>query len=145
MALKSFCTSKDVCLRSSMILSLGGSTQQNSVCCMVCHPSAISDGGRLSILQEGKAPPRKKRRAAVRKLDKPAMDHLKSHLKAERAQYIKEHTTFAMLGDQMVCPDSVIESICSSAKFISQVADMNVFSLRQDLKLRFFDVIMSPQ
>ena len=49
-----------------------------------------------------------------------------ARLKAERANYISEHPTLAILGVQLVCPDSVIDSICSSAKFISVAKDMGL-------------------
>ena len=63
-----------------------------------------------------------------------------SRLKEERAKYIQEHPTLAIL---LVCPDSVITSICSSVKFISSASDMDIFCLRRDLKQRFFHVIIS--
>lgn len=126
-----------------MIKSLGGTVQQSTLCCMVCNPSAFSDGERLSILQVGKAPPRKKRRVAVRRVDKSLLETVMSRLKEERANYIKEHPTLAILGVQLVCPDSVISSICSSVKFISIASDMDLFCLRQELKQRFFDVIIA--
>ena len=74
LALKSFCTDKENCLQSLMIRSLGGTVEQTSLCCMVCNPSAFSDSSRLSVLQIGKAPPRKKRRVAVRKLNQSTID-----------------------------------------------------------------------
>lgn len=88
-----------------MIKSLGGTVQQRSLCCMVCNPSAFSDGGRLSILQVGKAPPRKRRRVAVRQTNKSVLETVESQLKAERAKYIREHPTLDILGEKLVCPD----------------------------------------
>lgn len=142
-ALKSFCTDKENCLRSSMIKSLGGTVPQSTLCCMVCNPLAFSDGERLSVLQAGNAPPRKKRRVAVRRMDKSLLDTVMSRLKEERTNYIKEHPALSILGAQLVCPDSVINDICSSAKFICAASDMDWFGLRQELKQRFFYVIMS--
>ena len=142
-ALKSFCTEKENCLRASMLKSLGDTVQQNSSCCRVCNPSTFSDGNRLSVLKAGKAPPRKKRRVAQRRVDKFFIETMKSRLKEERAKYIREHPGLAILGDELVCPSSVIDTICSSAKFISIASDMEMFCLRQELKQRFFCVIMS--
>ena len=141
LALKSFCTDKENCLRSLMIRSLGGTVEQTSLCCMVCNPSAFSDSSRLSVLQIGKAPPRKKRRVAVRKLNQSTIDDLESRLKAERTKYIVEHPSLAILGEQLVCSESVIDSICSNAKFISIPSDMDSFCLRQELKQRFFNAL----
>ena len=142
-ALKSFCTDKENCLRSSMIRSLGCTAQPSSLCCVVCNPSAFSDGERLSVLKVGRALPRKKRRIAKRRVDKALQETVMSRLKEERAKYIQEHPTLAILGVQLVCPDSVIISICSSVKFISSASDMDIFCLRQELKQRFFHVIIS--
>ena len=128
-----------------MIKSIGGTVRvdHTSVCCMVCNPSAFSDGVKLSVLQIGKAPPRKKRRVAIRKLNQSTIKALRSGLKAERAKVIAEDPTLAILGEQLVCPEGVIDSICSDVKFISVVTDMDSFCLRQELKQRFFNVIMA--
>ena len=144
-ALRTYCTDKENCLRSTMIRSLGSTVQQGTLsCCMVCNPPEFLDDHETpDILEVGKAPPRKKRRIAVRKMDKSLLDAINERLKAERAKYIAEHPTLAIVGEELVCPDSVIDSICSNVKFISVVNDMDTFSLRQELKQRFFNVIMS--
>lgn len=141
--LKTFCTDKENCLRSTMISSLGCTVQQGTrLCCMVCNPSAFSDvdGGieGRAILEVGKVPTRKKRRVAVRKVDGSLVDAIKAGLKEERAKYIAEHPTLAILGVDLVCPESVI-----SSSVLYVYSDMDCFSLRQELKQPFFNVIMA--
>ena len=94
-------------------------------------------------MQKAVTVPRKKRRVAIRKITERQCSDIKSLLQAERAQYISEHPNLAILGVQLVCPDSVINSICSSIKFVSVVTDMDTFNLRQELKERFFNVIIA--
>ena len=125
-----------------MITSLGGTVQRGSLCCMVCNPLAFLEG-RMSVLQVGRSPPRKKRRLAVRRLDESVLQIVKLGLIAERSKYIREHPALAILGQQFVCPDSLITNICSSVKFISVANDMDTFSLRRELKQRFFNVIIA--
>ena len=68
---------------------------------------------------------------------------VKIQLKAARANYIEEHPSLAILGAQLVCPDSVISNISSSVKFISVLSDMDAFCLRQELKEKFFNVLLA--
>ena len=115
----------------------------NSMCCMCCNPTAFDGGGRLDVLQVGKSPPRKKRRRAVRRADKTVVEAVKAQLESARAQHITENPSLAIVGAQFVCPDSVINSISSSTKFISVIEDMDTFCLRQELKQIFFDVLIA--
>lgn len=71
---------------------------------------------------------------AVRRVTEHITETVQLELKAERAKYITEHPSLAILGVQFVCPDSVINNICSSLKFISVLSDMDSFCLRQELK-----------
>ena len=67
--LKCLVTDTKNCLRTTLIDAVGGGVDQhNSNCCMVCNPVAYTDSEGLGILQVGRAPPRKKRRVAVRKV-----------------------------------------------------------------------------
>ena len=127
-----------------MIQSLGGTVQTNSPwqCCMVCNPTMFGDGSRLAVVELGGVPSRRRRRVAVRKVTGLQMEVLESSLKAERANYISEHPNLAILGVQLVCPNSTIKNICSGAKFISILSDMDSFCIRRELKQRFFNVIM---
>ena len=102
---------------------------------MTCNPSVFSDGGRLSLLEVQRAPKRKKRQVAVRKLDQSVVDNLKKQLKAELTKYMAENS---ILGEEMVCSSGVIESICCSLYW----RIMDVFCLRQELKQRFFRFIL---
>lgn len=94
-------------------------------------------------LKVGNAQPRKRRRVAVRFLDESKIVDIKAHLKTERANYITNHPALAILGVQLVCPDSVIDSICSNVKFVSVASDMDRFCLRRELKPIFYNVIMA--
>lgn len=110
---------------------------------MVCNPSGYTDGGRLDVMQVGRTPPRKKRRVAVHRVNVATMEALKAQLEAERDKYIADNPCLNILGCQLVCPDSSIMTICSSAKFISVISDMDCFYLRQELKERFFNVVLA--
>lgn len=132
---KSLCTDKENCFRAALITSIGGAVeQQNSLCCMICNPSAFTDGGRLDVMQVGRAPPKKRRRVAVRRVTEHITETVRLELKAERAKYITEHPSLAILGVQFACPDSVINNICSSLKFISVLSDMDAFCLARNLR-----------
>lgn len=144
-ALKSLVTDKENCLRVTLITAVGGTVEQqsqSSLCCMVCNPLAFTGGERLDICQVGRMPPRKKRRVAIRRVTAATTERLKAQLEAERSLYISENPHLCILGSQLVCPDSTIEAICSSAKFISVVSDMNNFGLRCELQARFFAVVL---
>lgn len=145
--LKSFCTDKENCLRMAMVKAIGGSAPRNPLCCMVCcgmvsNPTAFLDGGRLDVLQVGKTV-RKKRRVAVRRVTEAETDTIKLKLELEREKYIQEHPTLGILGAQLVCPDSIIKTVCGNARFISVIGDMDSLCLRQELKERFFIVIIT--
>lgn len=83
---------------------------------MVCNPTAFLGGGRLDITRPGRLPPRKQRRVAKRVLDESVV---KLQLKAERKNFMDDHPSLAIIGEQLVCPDSVISQIYSNAKYIS--------------------------
>lgn len=140
LTLKSFFLDKENCLRGCMMRAVGGSAGQNPLCCSVCNPTAFLDEGRLDILRLQKVT-RKKRRVAVRKIGDSLASVIKVKLKRERAEYMAAHPTLRILGKQFVCPDSVINNVCSSAKFISCISDMDLFCIRQELKNQFFNVI----
>ena len=107
---------------------------------MVCNSTAFS-GGRLGgITVQGKPPPRKRRRVARRRVDKSA---IKLQREAERSKFIDSNPSFSIVGKQLVCPDSVISQICSNAKYISVLDDMDLFFLRHELKEPFFRVVVN--
>ena len=54
-----------------------------------------------------------------------------------------ENQSLFILGPQVVCPDSIILNICSIAKFISVISDINSFCIRQELRERFFNVLLA--
>ena len=108
--------------------------------CATHQPSLM--GGRLDVLQVGKVS-RKKRRVAVHNMTVATMEALTTQLEAERADYISENPSLLIIGPQLVCPDSTISAISSNAKFISIPSDMNCFCLRQEIRQRFFNVVIT--
>lgn len=125
-----------------MVKSLGGSVQPNPQCCMVCNPAIFTEDSRLGIVDAKLTVARKKRRVAVRRVSDLQLQVLESSLKAERSNFISEHPNLSILGVQMVCPDEMIKNICAGVKFISNISDMDNFCIRQELKQRFYTVIM---
>ena len=67
---------------------------------------------------------------------------MKSQLEGERRKLMDDNPALNILGPSMVCPDTVITDICSSAKYISVLEDMDLFSLRNELKECFFNVVV---
>ena len=103
-------------------------------------PAAFSDGGRLDVV---KLVQRRKRRRAVRRVDERVKERLKNELLEERKKYIAGNPCLGMIGAQLVCPDSIITEICSNVKFISATSDLDAFCPRQELRKRFYDVIIA--
>ena len=105
-ALRAFCSDKENCLRTTMIMSLGDSVRQDCRCCMICNPAVFDSAGdeRLGFLDRVRTLSRKKRRVAVRRVTELLQSGLESSLKAERASYIMEHPSLAILGKQLTLP-----------------------------------------
>ncbi len=54
---------------------------------------------------------------------------------------VEEHTSYRMLGPAFVCPECVVDKVCSEARFLHTVADLNSLGLRLELRNQFFDVV----
>lgn len=142
--LRSFCLSQENCLRTTMVRAIGGEVQERPLnCCMVCNPAAFTDGGRLDVVRGVKSVQSRRRRRAVRRVGERVTERLKTELLDERKKYIAENPSLGMIGAQLVCPDSVVSEICSNVRFISVISDLDAFCPRQELKQRFFDVIIA--
>ena len=68
---------------------------------------------------------------------------LKSALLAERKAFMEENPNYRILGSDFVCPVPLIDSICTEARFLQTVADLNRCGLRSELKTGSFIVIMN--
>ena len=128
-----------------MLRSLG-STEQitlNHPCCDVCNNNSIPVKLHFeALLSDPSTRKRSTRHTVFRKVNKDFVARLKDNLKLEREAYIKEHSSFRMLGADFVCADSAIDKICLDSKFISSIEDLDVIvSIRPEIKSRFLTVI----
>ena len=139
-ALQKYCTDKENCLRSNLIVSIGGSVQKTSrLCCSICNVSCSLP--RLDILLH-RPVSRKKRRVPVRKIDQSLLLELKSRLEEERNKYVVEHPCMAIFGLQFICSDNVIDKICSDAKYLTKIEDLDQFIICKELVTRFYSTII---
>jgi hypothetical protein len=69
--------------------------------------------------------------------------NLKDRLLQERRRYIQDHPAFFFLGEEVVCPNCVIEDICKESKFIKTKEDMSsIYGIRPELSDKFLNVIL---
>ena len=118
-------------------------THQGRFCCGLCGDPQFSNA-KLSFERYAISDGTKRRRCtAVWDLKQSSQDVLKKKLIDARKRYIQEHPSFMMLGENFVCPDSVIESICKQSKFIEYPGDLDdIFGLRPDLRPTFYKIII---
>ena len=89
--------------------------QGNNCCCDSCGVTGLSS--RLHF--EALLPVGRKRRTAEHKnVTEDTMKKLKQSLQLEREKYLKCHPAFQIFGPDCVCSDSLIDHICSQAKFV---------------------------
>ena len=55
---------------------------------------------------------------------------------------MKSHPVFLLFGPDSVCSDSLIDHICSQAKFVKVEDDLSFFALRPELRPLFFRIII---
>lgn len=68
---------------------------------------------------------------------------LKDRLLQERHRYVQDHPAFLYLGEEAVCPDCVIQNICTKSRFIKTKEDMSsIYGLRSELSEKFFNVFV---
>ena len=69
----------------------------------------------------------RKRRSAVFTVTEDAVSTLAQALRQERDKYLDKHRNFAPFGPDCVCSNSLIDHICTQAKFISEESDLDAF------------------
>lgn len=127
-----------------MLEALGSKerAQGNTCCCDSCGVVGLS-----SRLQFESFPPvtklgRKRRTVEHKNITEDTMKKLKQSLQLEREKYLKCHPAFQIFGPDIVCSDSLIDHICSQAKFVKVEDDLQLFALRPELRPLFFRIII---
>ena len=67
----------------------------------------------------------RKRRTAVYAVTDDVLLTLKQSLRLERDRY---HPNYMLFGPDSICSDSLIDNVCTQAKFIKVEEDLNLFS-----------------
>ena len=107
-------------------------------CCDVCN--TVPDTLQFEACT---LPTRRKRRSAVREVDKELQVEVHDRLLKERDVFIEEHPQFKMVGPDFVVPVPVIDDICSNLRFITtQDGLCDRYDIRPDIKCRLFNVLM---
>ena len=140
--MKNYCLSKENCLRKILIHGVGGEDVSTSEhCCSNCSGGHIPYP-QVDVLVPGKSS-RAKRPPTVRVVSEQLQESLREHLVQARNSILLANPGYRMLGHNFVCPDSVIDDICCSAKSICSVNDMKMYFLRPELREQFFTIVMS--
>ena len=74
----------------------------------------------------------------LRVVNEQLLKTLKECLYAERKAYIDENPHLSMLGIDFVCPDSMIDQLCSQAEYLETASDISLYCIHSDIKDRFF-------
>lgn len=141
--MKDFCVGKENCRRDGMLKAIGSKEipdRELNNCCDVCTevPSNLS-----FELLVGSAGEKRKRRVAVRVVEKELEEELRAGLLKEREKYLELHPPFKMIGADFVCPLAVINDLCSRARFIDCVDDIiEVYDIHKDFRRNLFVVLM---
>ena len=64
-------------------------------------------------------------------------------LEQERDKIMAEKPSYRILGPQYVCADSIIQEICSRAKYITSIDHLDIAFLRPELRVRFYTIVMN--
>ena len=131
-SVKSYCTNQENCRRVALLRAIGSSEAPASSlsCCDVCGVGTeIAD----KLLFEASVSSSKRRRKAVRRVDEDLSLTLKSRLTTTRDQFIDDHPHIKMIGPSFVCSSSVIDDICSSARFIDSVECIRTYPIHPQL------------
>ena len=127
--IKAFCDNKENCLRRTILRSIGDSSPITATiigCCRHCDASAKSFEAhypKLIICSAYRGS--KRRRVAAWDVTESLERNLKDKLLQERCRYIQDHPAFLFLGEEAVCPDCVIQDICTESRFIKTKEDMS--------------------
>ena len=56
---------------------------------------------------------------------------------------LEDHPSYKMLGRSFVCPTSVIDKICTEARYINSIDDLNIIGVRPEIKNALYCVVCS--
>ena len=145
--IKDFYTNKENCLRRTILRSIGDSSPIETTivgCCRHCDASMKSfesHAPKLVIYHAYQVS--KKRRVAAWNVTESLEKNLKDRLLQERYRYIQDHPAFLFLGEEAVCPNCVIEDICTESRFIKTKEDMSsIYGIHSELSDKFLNVIL---
>ena len=69
--------------------------------------------------------------------------NLKDGLLEERRRYVQDHPAFLFLGEEAVCPDYVIQDVCTESRFIKTKEDISsIYGIRSELSDKFLNVVL---
>lgn len=138
--IEEYCTSKENCRRQMMLRALSArETHPESLpCCDCCNPSKCPQ--QLHFEPEIAISSRRKRRTAVKLVDKECKHALKDALLKGVEAFMEEHPSFKMFGRSFVCPECIINKICDEARFFKSRDDFNIVGLRPELRDPFFKI-----
>lgn len=106
-------------------------------CCDVCGCTRLVATLRFEDRVEATTVSRK-RRTAVYCTSEDLLTSLRERLQLARDQYMADHPAYKMFGADSVCSDSLIDYICTQAKFIGSQDDLcTIFPLRPELRTVF--------
>ena len=118
-------------------------THQGRFCCDLCGEPQFSNAKLCFERYAISAIAKRGRRTAVWDSNQSLQDILKQRIIDARRQYILEHPSFLMIGESVVCPDSVIDSVCKQSKFVKSPGDLDdMFGLRPELRPIFYKIII---
>ena len=130
---KVYCTSKENCASESH--------PEDLPCCDSCDMSKCPK----SVCFESQATSTKrKRQTLVKEMNESCMADLRAGLVKAVDDFLEKHPSYKMLGRSFICPDTVIDKICSEAKFLNSIEDLNsIIGLRPEIKSNLFHVVIS--
>ena len=147
MEVKDFYDNKENCLRKTILQSIGDSSPIETTivgCCSHCDANKkLFESHNPKLVISNKYTASKRRRVAAWDVTESLESNLKDRLLQERHRYVQDHPAFLFLGEEAVCPDCVIQNICTESRFIKTKEDMtSIYGIRSELSDRFFNVLL---
>ena len=145
--IKDFYNNKENCLRRTMLQSIGDLSPMETTivgCCRHCDASTKSfESHNPKLIIYNAYQGSKRRRIAAWNVTDSLERNLKDRLLQERRRYVQDHPAFLFLGEEAVCPDCVIEDICTESRFIKTKEDMSsIYGIHSELSDKFLNVIL---
>ena len=123
-------TNKENCRRHALLNAIGSSESPaaSSPCCDICE-------GRVPDKLSFEVPvlATKKRRKVVRVVDEDLCSNLKRMLISTRDHFLDEHPHLKMIGPSFTCSSSIIDDICSNARFIDSIECIRSYAIHPEL------------